>query len=159
MLLVKGNQLLCCRNVGVDRFIEGLLIYKLDRNSFHLHLRQFSEKSTMSLYGKFLGQLRSQTRADTRAPGEYFQIRRSGGGGGLDLTSSLEAIFGARSGQVHEMRGKIWEVLSPQDAKVGKKSQFWGSYLKFKGQNLGYLSLIFLEAKFGAPRRISEANF
>ena len=26
-------------------------------------------------------------------------------------------------------------------------------------QNLGYLSLIFLEGKFGAPTRISEANF
>ena len=49
-----------------------------------------------------------------------------GGGGGLDLTSSLEAKFGARSGQVHQIRGKIWEVLSPQDAKVGTKSQFWG---------------------------------
>ena len=56
-------------------------------------------------------------------PGGYFQIRRSGG---LDLTSSLEAKFGARSGQVHKIRGKIWEVLSPKDAKVGKKSQFWG---------------------------------
>ena len=52
-----------------------------------------------------------------------------GGGGGLDLTSSLEAKFGARSGQVQKIRGKIWEVLSPQDAKVGKKSQFW----RFKG--------------------------
>ena len=49
-----------------------------------------------------------------------------GGGGGLDLTSSLEAKFGARSGQVHQIRGKIWEVLSPQNAKVGKKSTFWG---------------------------------
>ena len=56
-------------------------------------------------------------------PGGYFQIRRSGG---LDLTSSLEAKFGARSGQVHKIRGNIWEVLSPKDAKVGKKSQFWG---------------------------------
>ena len=46
--------------------------------------------------------------------------------GGLDLTSSLEAKFGARSGQVHQIRGKIWEVLLPQDPKVGKKSQFWG---------------------------------
>ena len=53
--------------------------------------------------------------------GGYFQIRRSGG---LDLTSSLEAKFGVRSGQVHQIRGKTWEVLSPQDAKVGKKSQF-----------------------------------
>ena len=29
-----------------------------------------------------------------------------------------------------------------------------GAYLKFRGQNLEYLSLIFLEAKFGAPTRI-----
>ena len=49
-----------------------------------------------------------------------------GGGGGSDLTSSLEAKFGARSRQVHQIRGKVWEVLLPQDAKVGKKSQFWG---------------------------------
>ena len=34
-----------------------------------------------------------------------------------------------------------------------------GSNLKFRGQNLGYLSPIFLEAKFGAPKIISEANF
>ena len=46
-------------------------------------------------------------------------------GEGLDLTSSLETKFGARSGQFHQIRKKIWEVLSPQDAKVGKKSQFW----------------------------------
>ena len=31
--------------------------------------------------------------------------------------------------------------------------------MKFRGQNLGYLSFIFLEAKFGAPTRISEAKF
>ena len=48
------------------------------------------------------------------------------GGGGLDLTSSLEAKFGTRSGQVHQIRGKTWEVLLLQDAKVGRKSQFWG---------------------------------
>ena len=46
------------------------------------------------------------------------------GGGGLDLTSSLEAKFGARSGQVHQIRLKIWEVLSPQDTKVGKSPNF-----------------------------------
>ena len=51
---------------------------------------------------------------------------KQGGQGGLDLISSLEAKFGARSGQVHEIRGKTLEVLSPQDAKVGKKSQIWG---------------------------------
>ena len=52
-----------------------------------------------------------------------------GGGGGrgnLDLTSSLEAKFGARSGQVHQIRGRTWEALSLQVAKVGEKSQFWG---------------------------------
>ena len=34
-----------------------------------------------------------------------------------------------------------------------------GLYVKFKGHNLGHLSPIFLKAKFGAPTRISEANF
>ena len=46
--------------------------------------------------------------------------------GGLDLTSSLEPNSGARSCQVHQIRGKTSEVLSPQDAEVGKKSPFWG---------------------------------
>ena len=58
-----------------------------------------------------------------------------GGGGGtstledrrdLDLKSSLKAKFGARSSQVHQIRGKSCEILLPQDAKVGKESQFWG---------------------------------
>ena len=87
------------------------------------------------------------------APGGYFHIRRSGGGG-LDLASSLEAKFGARFSQVHQIKEKIWGALLLQDAKIGKESQFsghLGSYLKFKGQNLGYLPPIFLEAKFGAP--------
>ena len=67
----------------------------------------------------------------------------------MELTSSLEAKFGARSGQVHKIGGKIWEVLSPKGAKVGTVP-ILGSYLKFRGQNLGYLSFLFLEAKFGA---------
>ena len=33
------------------------------------------------------------------------------------------------------------------------------SYLKFRGQNLGFLSFMFLEAKIGAPTRISEAKY
>ena len=32
----------------------------------------------------------------------------------------MEANFGAKSGQVHQIRGKTLEVLSPQDAEVGK---------------------------------------
>ena len=43
--------------------------------------------------------------------------------------------------------------------KSWEKVPILGSYLKFRGQNLGYMSLIFLEAKFGVPTRISEANF
>ena len=63
-----------------------------------------------------------RTPAPITQVGVLPEIRR---GGGLDLTSSLKAKFGARSGQVHQIRGKFWEVqLSPQDAKVGKKSQF-----------------------------------
>ena len=96
-------------------------------------------------------QVLEDTRPRFYPGGGYFHIRRSGG---LDLASSLEAKFGARFSQVHQIRGKIWGVLSLQDAKIGKESQFWGHlglYLKFKGQNLGYLSPIFLEAKFGAP--------
>ena len=88
-------------------------------------------------------------------------ILGGGGGGGAegwDLTSSLEAKFGARSGQVHQIRGKTWEVLLLQAQKLGE-IPIMGSNLKFRGQNLEYLSPIFLEAKFGAPTRISEANF
>ena len=49
-------------------------------------------------------------------------IPKGGGGGvllylevgkGLDLTSSLEANFGGRSSQIHQIREKTWEVLSP----------------------------------------------
>ena len=77
----------------------------------------------------------------------------------MDLTSSLEAKFGAGSGQVHQIRGKTWEVLSPQDAKVGKSPNFGVISEKIQRAKFGVLSLIFLEAKFGAPTRISEANF
>ena len=47
-----------------------------------------------------------------------------GGGGGLDLTSSLEAKFGAKLSQIYQIKGKTWEVLSPQDAKFGKNPYF-----------------------------------
>ena len=84
--------------------------------------------------------------------GGYFQIRRSGGLG-------PHIRFG----------GKIWGTTSQNKRKnlgssVTKRRKSWekvpilGSYLKFREQNLGYLSCIFLEAKFGAPTRISEAT-
>ena len=104
-------------------------------------------------------------------PGGYFQISRSGGGG---LGPHIK--FG----------GKIWGKVRPSSpikrenlgsspsspikrenlgSSVTTRRRSWGkvpslgSYLKFRGQNLGYLSLLFLEAKFGAPTRILEANF
>ena len=69
--------------------------------------------------------------------------------------------------------GKIWGKVRPSSqnkrknlgSSVTKRRKSWkkvpilGSYLKFRGQNLGYLSFIFLEGKFGAPTRISEAKF
>ena len=76
----------------------------------------------------------------TVMPRGVLPYQEVGGGGGLDLTSSLVAKFGARFSQVHQIKGKVWEVLLPQNAKVGKESQFWwhlGLDLKFKGQNLG----------------------
>ena len=75
----------------------------------------------------------------------------------MDLTSSLEAKFGARSDQVHQISGKIL------GSSVTTRRKSWvpilGSYLKFRGQNLGYLPFMFLEAKFVAPTRISDAKF
>ena len=60
--------------------------------------------------------------------------------------------------------GKIWGKVQPSSPnkwknlgksvttrrKSWEKVPILGSYLKFRGQNLGYLSFIFLEAKFGA---------
>ena len=100
--------------------------------------------------------LSSSFKCSVPIPGGYFEIRRSGGLG-------PHIKFG----------GKIWGKVRPSSPKKGKnlgrsvttRCKSWGkvpilgSYLKFGGQNLGYLSLIFLEARFGAPTRISEANF
>ena len=83
-----------------------------------------------------------------------------GAWGCLDFTSSLEEKFGARSSQVHQIRGKTREVPLPQDAKVGRSPNFGViSEIRGGGQNLRYLSPIFLKAKFGAPTGISESNF
>ena len=63
--------------------------------------------------------------------------------GGLGPRIKFGGKIWARSGQVHQIRGEIWQVLSPQDAKVGKKSQqnsdgkIWGiCHLYFWRQNL-----------------------
>ena len=44
--------------------------------------------------------------------------------GGLDLTSSLEAKFGARSGQVHQIRGKFGKSCHHKTQKLGKSPNF-----------------------------------
>ena len=83
-------------------------------------------------------------------------------------------ILGGRGLGPHiKFGGKIWGKVRPGSPNKRKKLgssvttrrksweriQILGTYLNFRGQNLGYLSLLFLEAKFGAPTRISEANF
>ena len=84
--------------------------------------------------------------------GGYFHIRRSGRGG---------------LGPGIEFRGKIWgkvQSSSPNKrinlgSSVTTRPKNWeritilgnlGLYLKFKGQNLGYLSPIFFGEQFGA---------
>ena len=77
----------------------------------------------------------------------------------MDLTSSLEAKFGVRSDQVHQISGKILGSSITTRRKSWEKVPILGSYLKFRGQDLGYLPFMFLEAKFVAPTRISDAKF
>ena len=69
--------------------------------------------------------------------------------------------------------GKIWGKIRPSSqnkrknlgSSVTKRRKSWEkvsilvSYLKFRRQNFGYLSFIFLEAEFEAPTRISEVKF
>ena len=86
-------------------------------------------------------------------PGGYFHIRRSGGLG-------PHIKFG----------GKIWGKVRPSSPnkrknlgksvtarlKSWEKVPILGSYLKFRGQNLGYLSLTFLEAKLGLQQEFQR---
>ena len=44
--------------------------------------------------------------------------------GGLDLTSSLEAKFGARSGQVHQITGKFGKSCHHKTQKLGESPNF-----------------------------------
>ena len=147
---------------GHDRFncfvisspLTDIVAWRLHKNEAIKWIYAVGQFSLMRLWRIASCHAESNPGGDTSISG--------GRGGGLDLASSLEAEFGARFSQVHQIRGKIWGGLLLQDAKIGKESQFsglLGLYLKFKGQNLGYLPLIFLEAKFRAPTWISEAKF
>ena len=77
----------------------------------------------------------------------------------MDLISSLEGKFGVRSGPSSPNKWKNLGSSVTTRRKSWEKVPILGSYLKFRGQNLGYLSFMFLEAKFGVPTRISEAKF
>ena len=76
----------------------------------------------------------------------------------MDLTSSSEAKFGARSSQVHQIRGKLGNFCYYKTQKLGKNPNF-GVKSEIQRAKFGYLSPKFLEAKFGVPTRISDANF
>ena len=82
----------------------------------------------------------------------YFHIRRSGG-----LGPDIRQNLGQNLGQLHKIRGSVTARCKSWE-RITILGHLW-LYLKFKGQNLGYLSPIFLKAKFGAPTRISKSNF
>ena len=77
----------------------------------------------------------------------------------MDLTSGLEAKFGVKVQPSSQNKRKNLVSSVTKRCKSWEKGPILGSYLKFRGQNLEYLSFIFLEAKFGARTRISEAKF
>ena len=93
-------------------------------------------------------------------------------------TRTLMLPFGGRGGGGGSLGphikfgGKIWGKIRPSSpnkrksfgSSVTTRPKSWEkipilrSNLKFKGQNLGYLSPIFVETKFGAPTRTSETK-
>ena len=99
---------------------------------------------------------------------EFLHFALSLGGGGVLPNKEVGGL-----GPHIKFGGKIWGKVRPSSpnkrknlrSSVTTRRKSWGkvpilgSYLKFRGQNLGYLSFICLEAKFGAPTRISEARF
>ena len=55
--------------------------------------------------------------------GGYFHIRRWGGGGRLGPHIKFGSKFVARSSQVHQIRGRTWEVYHKMQ-KLGKNPNF-----------------------------------
>ena len=90
------------------------------------------------------------TSAEESAPGGYFQIRS----GGVDLTSSSEAKFGARSGQVHQIRGKLRKFCHHKTEKLGKSPNF-GVISKIQRAKFG----VFVTYIFGGKIWGSNKNF
>ena len=90
-------------------------------------------------------------------PRGYFQIRRSVGRGWTSHQVWRQNLGKVRPSSPNKRKNLGSYVTTRR--KSWEKVPILGSHLKFRGQNLGYLWLIFLEAKFGAPTRISEATF
>ena len=92
-----------------------------------------------------------------KTQGGYFHIRRSGG---LDRT--WPQVWRQDWGKVQPRSPNKRKNLGSSGTSRGKNWDIipiLGSYLKFKGQNLGYLSPLILEAKFEALTRTLEKNF
>ena len=91
------------------------------------------------------------------SPVGYFQIRRSGGGGG-------------ELGPHIKFEGKIWGKVRPSSpnkrknlgSSVTTRRKSWekvpilGSYLKFRGQSLRYLSLTFWKQNLGLQQEFQR---
>ena len=80
--------------------------------------------------------------------------------GCLDLKSSLKAKFGARSSEVHQIRGKTWEVLLPQlrTQKLGKNTNL-GVISRIQRTKFEVIVTYIFGGKIWAPIQILEANF
>ena len=79
-------------------------------------------------------------------PRRYFHIRRSGG---LAPHIKFGGKIWAIVQPISPLRGKTWEVLLPQDAKVGKKSQFCGHIRNSEGKIWGICLLYFWRQNLG----------
>ena len=88
----------------------------------------------------------------------YWEVR----GRGLGPHIKFGAKLGARSGQVHQIRGKTWEVLLSQETKIVKKSQCWGHIWNSEDKIWGICHLYFWRQNLGIQqefqRQISGAK-
>ena len=85
-------------------------------------------------------------------PGEVLPNKEVGGS--LDLISSLKGKFEARSGKIHQIREKFGKFCHHKTQKLGKSPNL-EVISEIQRAKFG----VFLEAKSGAPTRMSEASF
>ena len=92
-------------------------------------------------------------------PKGYFQVRRSGGGGGLDLTSSLEAkiLVQVRPSSPNK-RKKFGRFYITTRRKIWGKNHNFRVISEIQRAKFGVFVTYIFGGKIGATR-ISEANF